>query len=122
MSRVLVVFSALLVFAGVLSAQPMSGNYTAGGTSPDFATLQDAANAIKSHGVSGPVFINIRPGTYTRDGGASRLMTLDSVIAGSSITNRITLQPDVANGGNPSNTILHTLSLLQLLLQAEFLS
>ena len=37
---------------------------------------------------------------------AVRLMTLDSVIAGSSITNRITLQPDVANGGNPSNVIL----------------
>ena len=73
MSRILVVLSVLRAFTGILSAQPMSGSYTAGGTSPDFVTLQDAANALKSQGVSGPVFINIRPGTYTRDGGGSPL-------------------------------------------------
>jgi hypothetical protein len=96
----------LSLLAAPTSAQPMSGNYTVGGAAPDFAILQDAANALKSDGISGPVFINIRPGTYTHDGGASRLMTLDSIITGVSPVNRITLQPDIASGGNPSNVIL----------------
>ena len=73
---------------------------------PDFGALQDAANAIKSRGVSGPVFINIRPGTYTRDGGASPVLVLDSVIAGVSPTNRVAFQPDAAAGGNVDNVIL----------------
>jgi hypothetical protein len=106
MNRFLVVLSVLVAFTVILPAQPMSGNYTIGGTSPDFAALQDVANAIKLRGVSGPVFVNIRPGTYTRNGGASRLMILDSIIAGVSPINRITFQPDVASGGNPSNVIL----------------
>ena len=106
MNRLQAVLSALLVCAGILGAQPLSGSFTVGGTSPGFATLQDAANALKTRGVSGPVFLNLRPGTYTRDGGATTLMILDSTIAGTSPTNRITVQPDIASGGNPSNVLL----------------
>ena len=96
----------LLIGAASASAQPMSGNYTVGGTSPNFVTPQDAVNALKANGVSGPVFINIRPGTYTRDGGASRLFRLDSIIAGVSPTNRVTFQPDAVEGGTVDNVIL----------------
>ncbi|MCL6493673.1 MAG: hypothetical protein K6T54_02715 [Ignavibacterium sp.] len=45
-------------------AAPLSGTYTVGGTSPDFATLSQAAIALNVRGISGPVSINIRPGTY----------------------------------------------------------
>jgi hypothetical protein len=97
-----------MLLATVGSAQPMSGSYTIGGTAPDFATLQDAADAIRSRGVSGPVFVRLRPGVYTRDGGATRLMILDSIIVGSSPANRITFEPDVASGGTSSNVILRS--------------
>jgi hypothetical protein len=43
---------------------PLSGNYTVGGTSPDYATLQDAVQAL-SLGVGGPVVFTVAPGTYT---------------------------------------------------------
>jgi hypothetical protein len=97
----------MISFLGAIaSAQPMSGTFTVGGTSPSFATLQDAANAVKSRGVSEPVFFNIRPGTYIRDDGASPVLVIDSVIAGVSPTNRVTFQPDAASGGNVGNVIL----------------
>ncbi|MBM2845335.1 MAG: Beta helix protein, partial [Bacteroidetes bacterium] len=106
MKRLATLVSFLLVLVTVASGQPMSGNYTVGGISPNFLTLQDAASAIKSRGVSGPVFINVRPGTYTRNGGTSTVFRLDSIIAGVSPTNRITFQPDAAAGGNVDNVIL----------------
>ncbi len=96
----------LLFTAQPVIAQPMSGGYTVGGTLPDFVTLQEAASAVKLNGVSGPVFINIRPGTYARDGGASTLFVLDSTIAGVSPVNRITFQPDAVSGGDVDNVIL----------------
>ena len=92
-----------------LHAQPLNGNYTVGGSSPDFLTPQDAADALKSNGVSGPVFMNIRPGIYMRDGGLSSVMILDGNngnIAGTSSVNRITFQPDEAAGGNVNNVLL----------------
>ena len=106
MNRFLAVLSVLLAFAEVLTAQPMSGNYTIGGSSPDFITPQSAANALKARGVSGPVTFNIRPGIYSESGGASRVMLLDSIIAGLNSSNRITFQPDPATGGNVDNVII----------------
>ncbi|HEX9657500.1 MAG TPA: hypothetical protein VGB89_11380 [Bacteroidota bacterium] len=53
------------------------------------------------------MFINIRPGTYTRDSGASRLFVLDSTIGGVSPPNRITFQPNAVTGGTVDNVILH---------------
>ena len=90
----------------VILAQPMSGNYTIGGNSPDFVTPQDAANALKVNGVSGPVFFNIRPGIYMKNGGNNTVLTLDSIITGLSENNRVTFQPDENEGGNVGNTIL----------------
>jgi hypothetical protein len=90
----------------LLDAQPLNGNYTVGGASPDFLTLQDAANALKLQGVSNPVYINIRPGIYMENNGVSSVMILDSIIAGISPVNRITFQPDESAGGNVENVIL----------------
>jgi hypothetical protein len=87
----------LLIAAQVAIAQPLSGSFTVGGVTPDFTTLQDAANALKRRGVSGPTFFNIRPGTYTRNGGNNTVLLLDSLVAGQSETNRITFQPDQAS-------------------------
>jgi len=87
-------------------AQPLSGNYTVGGALPDFATFQGAADALKRQGVSGPTFFNIRPGTYTENGGNNRVLHLDSIITGLSAANRITFQADLATGGNVDNVIL----------------
>ena len=94
----------LLLPMCILYAQPLNGNYTIGGNSSDFLTLQEAANALKWRGVSGPVFMNIRPGVYMQDGGLSSVMILDSIIT--SPTNRITFQPDESAGGNVENVIL----------------
>jgi hypothetical protein len=90
----------------ILNAQPLNGNYTVGGSSPDFLTPQDAADALISNGVSGPVFMNIRPGIYMRDSGLSSVLVLDGNILGTSATNRITFQPDETAGGNVENVIL----------------
>jgi len=89
----------------ILNAQPLDGSYTVGGSSPDFLTPQDAADALISNGVSGPVFMNIRPGIYQRDGGLSSVMILDGNISGTSSLNRITFQPDEAAGGNVNNVL-----------------
>ncbi len=43
----------------------MQGAYTVGGTTPDFATVSDAAQAVISRGACADVFLNIRSGTYT---------------------------------------------------------
>lgn len=63
---------------------PMSGTYTVGGTSPSFATLSQAAIALSTRGVNGPVTINIRPGTYED-------VFHITTIQGASHTNRITV-------------------------------
>lgn len=63
---------------------PLSGTYTIGGTAPDFKTLSEAAIALNTRGVNGPVTINIRPGTYEDVFHLTR-------IPGASHTNRITV-------------------------------
>ncbi|MEK9138675.1 MAG: hypothetical protein AAB393_16250, partial [Bacteroidota bacterium] len=100
-------FILVLLPMVMLQAQPLNGSFTVGGTSPSFATLQDAANALKRRGVSGPTFFNIRPGTYSRNDGSNiTVLLLDSVVAGLSQANRITFQPDQSAGGNVDNVIL----------------
>ncbi len=105
MKTLLTVNIFFIITIGIFS-QPLNGSYTIGGQSPDFETLQEAANALKSHGISGPVFFNIRPGIYMKDNGATSTMILDSLVAGNSPANRITFQPDAATGGNVNNVIL----------------
>ncbi|MFM2135044.1 MAG: hypothetical protein RL021_444 [Bacteroidota bacterium] len=55
----------LLVLTATAVQAALSGTYTVGGTTPDYATPTAAAAAVVSQGVSGPVIFNIRPGTYT---------------------------------------------------------
>ena len=45
--------------------QALSGTYTVGGTSPDFATLTAAIDSVCKLGVSSSVIFNIRSGSYT---------------------------------------------------------
>ncbi len=80
----------LLILSLIVSTKTLAqlnGNYTVGGTAPDYATVQAAATAVQSSGVSGPVVFNIRPGTYSEsvDIGA---------VAGSSATNTITFKAE----------------------------
>jgi hypothetical protein len=99
----------LILIAGLatgLYSQPLNGSYTIGGNNPDFVTLQDAANALKLNGVSSPIFFNIRPGTYMKNGGNNTVLILDSIVTGLSSINRIIFQPDAATGGNADNVIL----------------
>jgi hypothetical protein len=105
LGRLLLAFCFLL-FSQFLFSQPLSGNYTVGGSNPDFATLQDAANALNVNGISSPIFFNIRPGVYMENGGNNTVLILDEVVAGLSESNRITFQPDAAAGGNVNNVIL----------------
>ncbi len=44
---------------------PLAGNYTIGGTSPDYTTFSDAVDDLIMLGIEGPVTFNVRPGTYT---------------------------------------------------------
>lgn len=104
--RTLLVVFALLATASRAIAVPLNGTFTIGGAAPSFATLQDAADALAANGVSGPVQLRIRPGTYLRDGGTSRVMTLNGPVAGLSPTNHVTFLPDAAAGGNVNNVIL----------------
>ncbi len=103
--RIFILFFSLLGLQ-LLYSQPMSGNYSIGGTNPDFTTLQLAADALNARGVSGAVLFNIRQGTYIQNGGNNAVLLLDSTVAGLSSTNRITFQADASSGGNVDNVIL----------------
>ncbi|MCB8994071.1 MAG: right-handed parallel beta-helix repeat-containing protein [Bacteroidales bacterium] len=69
---------------------PMSGNYTIGGTSPDFATFSDAAAGLNERGVSGPVVLNIRNGSYSEHFDLFE-------ISGASATNTIVFQSETGD-------------------------
>ena len=64
----------------------LSGTYTIGATG-DFATFTDAANALNTFGVCGPVVMNVQDGTY------SEQITLTEVI-GMSAVNTVTFQSE----------------------------
>lgn len=85
-------FIAMTGFAAVSQAA-LSGTYTVGGTTPDYATPAAAASALVSQGVSGPVTFNIRPGTYTGKVDVN-------AFAGASEVNRVTFQSE--NGDSTS--------------------
>lgn len=79
-----------------LFSQPLSGTYTIGGTTPDYATFNAAAAALETNGVSGPVVFNIRNGTYNES-------VYLSNISGSSALNTITFQSE---SGDSSQVLL----------------
>ncbi len=90
----------------------VSGNFTIGGGSPDYATFTDAVNALKNAGVCGPVTFNVAAGTYTEQ------VTIPAIV-GASATNTITFDGGAGNaasrvltynGGTTSNTFTLRLS------------
>jgi hypothetical protein len=103
--KTFIAFAFIAVLSTGVFSQPLSGSYTIGGNNPDFSTPQAAKYALVARGVSGPTFFNIRPGVYTENGGTSRVLSLDSAIAGLSAANRITFQADASTGGNVDNCI-----------------
>ncbi len=70
----------------------MDGAYTIGGTSPDFATFNDAVTGLETFGVCGPVTLYARAGTYTE-----RIVIGDLV--GVSSMNTVTFTADTNNTG-----------------------
>jgi hypothetical protein len=57
----------ILLIIGItvgLMAVPMSGNYTIGGASPDFVSINDAVDALVTNGVNGNTSFLIRAGNY----------------------------------------------------------
>jgi hypothetical protein len=68
----------------------LSGTYTVGGVSPDFATIAQAAENLRLNGVCGPVIMKIRPGVYN-----------DRVVFGRcpgvNVENQITFKSEVAD-------------------------
>ncbi|MDZ4838689.1 MAG: PKD domain-containing protein [Bacteroidota bacterium] len=74
----------------------MTGNYTAGGTTPDFPQINDAVIALTKRGLCGPVTIKIRTGIYPET------IVIPQFI-GATATNTITF---TAESGDSSKTII----------------
>lgn len=72
----------------------LSGTYTIGGASPDYATFALAIADLNAIGLCGPIVFNVRQGTYNEQ------VTVGS-FAGSSSTNTVTFQSDPANTAMP---------------------
>lgn len=68
----------------------LSGDYTIGGTNPDFVDLAAAKVQLEFCGLGGPVTFHLRPGTYSD-------FTFDENYTGQSAVNTITFQGDNKN-------------------------
>jgi len=75
--------------------EPLVGNYTIGGTNPNFTTFNEAVNALNIGGISGSVYFTVAPGTYTEQ------VDISQNIIGLSAVNTITF-----DGVDASNRIL----------------
>ncbi|MDX1429864.1 MAG: hypothetical protein R3282_06235, partial [Rhodothermales bacterium] len=97
-----------LVFAffSQISLAQLSGSYTVGGDSPDFASIQEAVDAVMTDGVSGPVQIRLRPGTYEPANPDELVFSIPDTIPGASTTNRVTIEPDKSVGATVENVIV----------------
>lgn len=81
-------FSIACIFSNNHSlAQALNGNYTIGGTNPNFLSINAAVQQLDSVGVSGPVTFWIRNGTYPE------VLFIDSV-NGASAINTITFRSE----------------------------
>lgn len=74
----------------VFSMALQAGTYTIGGTTPNFATINDAVNELNTYGICGPVVFDIRNGTYTEK-------LVFNEISGASATNTITFKSESNN-------------------------
>lgn len=90
---------ALIMISEWCSGQCMSGTYTIGGTTPDYATINSAVAALQTNGVCGPVVMNIRNGNYTEQ-------LQISGISGTSSVNTVTFQSE--SGDSSQVTIMYT--------------
>ena len=81
-----VLFFAVM-FSVSTSFGQLTGSYTVGGATPDYATIQLACTDLQTQGQTGPVVFDIRDGVY------SEVITLNAV-AGNSVTNTITFQSE----------------------------
>jgi len=77
----------ITLFLSLYSKAQLSGNYTIGGVSPSYSTINAAVNALISNGVNGPVTFNIRTGTYSEQ-------VIIPQINGASQTNNIIFQSE----------------------------
>lgn len=68
----------------------LRGDYTVGGTNPDFTDIIAAKEALEFCGLGGPVVFHLRPGTYTD-------FDFDENYIGQSAVNTITFQGDDVN-------------------------
>jgi hypothetical protein len=91
-----VLFFFLILFTKSIFGQ-LNGAYTIGGTTPDYPTIQAAAAAVQTGGISGPVVFNIRPGTYAEK--------VDiGTVTGASAVNTITFKAE----NNDSTSVIIT--------------
>jgi len=89
MKRKILLSISLLLFVIVSKAQ-LSGVYTIGGVSPDYATFSSAVTALTTVGVSGAVTFDVRSGTYVEK------ISIPAIV-GASSTNLITFQSEVGD-------------------------
>src|SRR5436190_1339077 len=75
----------------------LTGTYTIGGTTPDYANFKAAVTALTTNGVCGPVVFDIRPMSDS-------MQCIIPAIAGADSNNTITFQ---AENGDSSSVILH---------------
>ena len=69
----------------------LNGNFTIGGTSPDYPTIADALNDLSTDGVNGPVTFLIRSGVYAEG------IELYGPITGISAANTVTFQSEASD-------------------------
>ncbi len=81
-------------------AQVLNGNYTVGSASADFTSLADAFTILNTCGVSGPVVLNILPGTYGN-------FTISNPFVGCSQTNTLTI---TSSTGRASDVVFQSTS------------
>ena len=79
----------------------MTGTFTIGGATPDYATIGAAVSDLNANGVCGPVVYNIRSGTYNTN------MELTN-ISGTSAVNTVTFQSETGNKADVNITYAAT--------------
>ncbi|MCB0481919.1 MAG: right-handed parallel beta-helix repeat-containing protein [Flavobacteriales bacterium] len=89
MGKILLTTLAFFGVFGISFAQ-LSGTYTIGGTSPNYATVVEAVDSLNANGVSGPVTFNIRSGVYP---GQVKINSF----SGATNFNRVRFRPDPSN-------------------------
>lgn len=82
--------SDTLRFIGYACDSLLHGDYTVGGTNPDFPSMNEVKAALSYCGVNGPTTFHLRPGTYQD-------FDFRTKYEGVSSTNTITFQGDNAN-------------------------